>query len=144
MKSTGSGHLKDSILNELAKRVNVAQFVSFDSDLTQRFAWIRGHDPNRAFDQPLTAIAMLLKTSDGAQVNVRSFDPRDPKSKDFVYGLISADEALVTVKRLAAKGLHTIVNETIDIHDGGVSGVAFGNLVEFAPEDWSVTRPTDC
>lgn len=37
--------------------------------------------------------------------------------------------------RLSAAGLHTIVNETIDIHDGGVSGVLMGNVLEFAPDD---------
>ena len=35
----------------------------------------------------------------------------------------------------ASKGLHTILNETIDINDGGVSGVSFANIIEFAPFD---------
>ncbi len=37
--------------------------------------------------------------------------------------------------RLAAERLHLIVNETVDIHDGGVSGVAHGGIIEFAPDD---------
>jgi len=36
---------------------------------------------------------------------------------------------------LARAGLLTIVNETVDIHDGGVSGVAAGDVIEFAPDD---------
>ena len=37
--------------------------------------------------------------------------------------------------RLAGEGYLTIVNETIDIHDGGISGVALAGIVEFAPDD---------
>jgi hypothetical protein len=39
------------------------------------------------------------------------------------------------IRELAASGLYTIANETIDINDGGVSGVAAGGVVEFAPCD---------
>ena len=35
----------------------------------------------------------------------------------------------------AGEDLFTIANETIDVTDGGVSGVALGGLVEFAPGD---------
>jgi hypothetical protein len=43
----------------------------------------------------------------------------------------------------AGAGLHTIANETVDVHDGGVSGVAMGGMVEFAPGDTprAVERP---
>ena len=36
---------------------------------------------------------------------------------------------------MAAEGLYTILNETVDVQDGGVSGVAFGDTLEFAPGD---------
>src|SRR5205085_475757 len=39
------------------------------------------------------------------------------------------------VRRLAASGLYTILNETIDVRDGGVSGVVLGDIIEFAPGD---------
>jgi hypothetical protein len=39
------------------------------------------------------------------------------------------------VRRLGAQGLYTIANETIDVGDGGVSGVAYGGVLEFAPAD---------
>ena len=39
------------------------------------------------------------------------------------------------LKTLAPKGLYTIVNETIPIDDGGVSGVVLGELMEFAPDN---------
>ncbi|MEW1584925.1 hypothetical protein AB0283_05690 [Micromonospora vinacea] len=36
---------------------------------------------------------------------------------------------------LASRGYITIVNEAIDLEDGGVSGVALGDTLEFVPED---------
>lgn len=129
------GHLKDAILDRLARDSNVAQFVSFSPHLKQRFAWIRGHPPNDSFASPASAVEALLRASPEGSVNIRSFDPQFPKSREFIYGRTATDEVMDEVRRLAGEGLHTIVNETVDVHDGGVSGVAFGNLVEFAPGD---------
>ena len=42
---------------------------------------------------------------------------------------------MAALERLTADGLHTIVNETVDVSDGGVSGVAQGGVIEFAPDD---------
>ena len=61
--------------------------------------------------------------------------PESPKSRRFVYGIKSVAEAVEHVRVLASEGFYTIVNETIDVNDGGVSGVLFGDLVEFAPGD---------
>jgi hypothetical protein len=129
------GHFKDEILNRLGSRGNIAQFVSFGPDLRQRFAWIHGKRPNYRFKSPTTAVQTLLAASPESSVNVRSFEPDNPKSREFLYGLRSAEEVLEHVRRLAAEGLTTIVNETIDVNDGGISGVAFGGIVEFAPGD---------
>jgi hypothetical protein len=68
-------------------------------------------------------------------VNVRSYVPHDPRSREFIYGLRTVDDITATAGRLAAEGLHIILNETVDIHDGGVSGVVQGGVVEFAPDD---------
>lgn len=128
-------HFKDQILDALAERVNVAQFVSFDPQLAQRYSRVTELPPNEVFASVRAAAQALLDRSAERSVNVRSFDPKDPKSRDFVYGLRSAEEADKVVRRLARNGLHTILNETIDIHDGGVSGVALGDVIEFAPDD---------
>lgn len=127
------GHQKDAILDALARRVNVAQFVSFGPDLGQRFAWVRGREPNLPFPSPEAAVEALLAESPEGRVNIRSYLPESPKGSEFVYGLIEAGEILEALRRLAADGLFTIVNETIDVQDGGVSGVAFGEVIEFAP-----------
>ena len=39
------------------------------------------------------------------------------------------------MRTLAADGYFTIVNETVDTADGGVSGVVLGDIMEFAPLD---------
>ena len=59
----------------------------------------------------------------------------EPKSREFLYGRTDAAEILAELRRCRPTGLYTIVNETIDVHDGGVSGVAFGDVLEFAPGD---------
>jgi hypothetical protein len=126
---------KDEILGSIAEMANVAQFVSFSPDLKQRLSRVWHYEPNQNFSSPAAAIAALLKESPEESVNVRSFDPIAPESREFVYGLKSVDDVLCVVERLARQGLHTIVNETVDVNDGGVSGVLLGDVIEFAPKD---------
>jgi hypothetical protein len=130
-----AGHYKDEILDRLARQANVAQFVSFGPDLAQRFAWIRGLPPNHRFESPETAVEAILAASPEGSVNIRSWEPENPKSREFLYGRKEAGEILADVRRLAGQGLFTILNETVDVEDGGVSGVAFGSTLELAPGD---------
>ena len=129
------GHYKDSILDSLAERANIAQFASFSPALEQRYARIYGFEGNHKFGTYTDAIHALFAASPESSLNVRSFDPSSPKSREFVYGIVTPKEAISTVERLAVQGLYTIVNETIDVCDGGVSGVVLGNVIEFAPCD---------
>jgi len=128
-------HFKDEILDRVARTANVAQFVSFGpgSPPPLRYSRMTSGLPQGA--SPDDAIRELLARASDGSVNVRSFDPAQPRGHDFVYGITDPAEASETVQRLAASGLFTIVNETIDIHDGGVSGVVAGDVIEFAPED---------
>lgn len=126
---------KDTVLDKLANVVNVAQFVSFAPDLRQRHSRVRGVAANYRFNSPEDAANALLAASPENSVNIRSYTPERPKSREFVYGVRSAPEAARHIRRLAGEGLYTIANETIDVNDGGVSGVVFGNLIEFAPGD---------
>jgi hypothetical protein len=125
--------LKDSVLHRLAESANVAQFVSFNPDARQRHARIRGYEVDHGFGSIEEAATALLQSSGSA--NVRSFEPHSAKSREFIYGLKNANEVASQVKTLAANGLYTIVNETVDVNDGGVSGVALGSIIEFAPGD---------
>ncbi|PRY39339.1 hypothetical protein LY71_1218 [Geodermatophilus tzadiensis] len=125
--------LKDDRLAALARRGNVARFVSFSSGTQPalRHACTSAGEVGGDVEAAITAV--LLESA--GTVNVRSFRPDREKGCPFHYGLASAAEAAALVRSLAADGFFTIVNETVDVRDGGVSGVALGGIVEFAPDD---------
>jgi hypothetical protein len=129
------GLIKDAVLDRVSEAANVAQFVSFDPEARQRYARIHEHEPNHTFESVERAVETLLAASPDSSVNVRSFTPENPKSREFIYGLRTVEEAVAGVRRLAAEGLYTIVNETVNVNDGGVSGVALGDVIEVAPGD---------
>lgn len=128
---------KDISLNELAAVGNVAQFVSFNpaNPSSSEFCRIVGYEPNHRFETPHDALSALLRNSPEGTINLRSFTPESPRSKDFYYGLSDVNEAEQLLKRLSILGLFVIANETVDVHDGGVSGVYQGGVAEFAPDD---------
>lgn len=129
------GHFKDEGLEELASGGNnVAQFVSFAPDGSIRFARLQG-DPDISGLHRMEILSLLLEKSPAGTVNVRSFDPHSPKGDPLAYGLSTVDAVNAEISGRLFDGKHVIVNETIDINDGGVSGVSLGNLVEFAPHD---------
>jgi hypothetical protein len=136
--------LKDELLSRLAEHANVAQFISFGPgpELPQRHSWVRGHRPGHRFATPEEAVGVLLASS-GGSVNVRSFRAGAQRDGPFTYGLTRREDVLAVLRARAGAGLHTIANETVDVHDGGVSGVALGGVVEFAPGDTprAVERP---
>lgn len=130
----GNLHYKDTILNELAEHHNVAQFVSFGSDGVQRYSRVLGFNANHRFESLQEAIDALLASSSDRSVNVRSFVAAQPRSNEFIQNLCSVDDIVAHIRRLQSQGLTTIVNETIDVRDGGVSGVATPFTLEFAPD----------
>jgi hypothetical protein len=129
---------KDRSLDELARVGNVAQFVSFSpvgKRPEQQFARIAGFEPNHAFGSNREAILALLAASPEGSINIRSFEPESPRSRDFHYGIPEPDRALALLDALTSEGLFVIANETVDVSDGGVSGVVQGGVIEFAPDD---------
>ncbi|WP_333570864.1 hypothetical protein [Sphingomonas sp.] len=129
---------KDRSLDELARFGNVAQFVSFSPDsggLAQTYSRVAGYPANHVFADLSAAVEALLGAAADGTVNVRSYTPDSPRSREFVYGLADVEAVLATVARLSAEGLHLIINETVDIQDGGVSGVVQDGVMEFAPDD---------
>ena len=130
---------KDESLDTLARAGNVAQFVSFKpttaGKLSQQYSRIAEYDPNHEFSGAEEALCALLAASAEGSINLRSYAPDSPRSKEFVYGLKNVKEALEGLARLTSEGLFVIANETVDITDGGVSGVVQGGIIEFAPDD---------
>src|SRR2546429_5306979 len=109
----GALHYKDLVLDRLAESANVAQFVSFGPGQEPQLRYIRVSDPpSRRLSSMTEAIVALLERSVEHSVNVRSFEPAQPKAHEFIYGLSDSDTVTQAVRRLAAQGLYTIVNET--------------------------------
>jgi hypothetical protein len=125
-----AGALKDEHLFELGSVFNVARFASFGPrDAAVRYARL---GPDAAPPTSIASAAVELLAL-APSVNIRTFRPGSPKGNPFVYGITAAADAVAAVGRFASDGWYTIVNETIDVADGGVSGVTLGDLTEFAP-----------
>ncbi|MER8501633.1 hypothetical protein NKI19_19380 [Mesorhizobium sp. M0751] len=137
MSDRPSAFRKDAVLARLAEQFNVAQFVSFAPKAgapIQQFARLAGLPADQHFDTPAEAIGALFLRSVEGTLNVRSFNEHQPQSAEFLYGLSSPLDVVAAVERLSAAGWFTIVNETIDVSDGGVSGVILDDIVEFGPD----------
>ena len=129
-----SSHYKDSILASMAERWNVAQFVSFSPDGEQRHSAIRGFEVDFRFGGVHESLDILMRSAPESKLRVRSFDPVHHRNQPFtVRPLGSVNEVTEVVRSHSRNGLHTIVNESIDVNDGGVSGVLHGPVIEFAP-----------
>lgn len=128
---------KDESLDQLAALINVAQFVSFSphSPIRQEYARVLGYSPNHVFNDLRDAIQQLMRNSPDSSINIRSFAPHDTQGNEFLYQQTNIDEIEAAVLRMADSGLHVIINETVDVEDGGVSGVVQGGIIEFAPDD---------
>src|SRR5579872_1560034 len=130
--------LKDRSLDELARVGNVAQFVSFAPKgglPVQQYSRVAGFDENHIFRDLRQALTSLLAASPDGTINLRSFAPNSPRSRDFHYGISDVQQAITLAEGLLEKGLFVIANETVDVSDGGVSGVVQGGVIEFAPDD---------
>lgn len=124
---------KDEILDKLADNENVAQFVSFGPDGSQRFSRVFCFEANYKFISFSDAVGALLQAAPENSINVRSFKPNQPQGNEFHYGIIDLQVAIDHIIRLTTAGFYVIINETVDVDDGGVSGVLQGGCIEFAP-----------
>lgn len=127
--------LKDVRLWQMSQAHNVAQFVSFSNEADPHVRYSRVIDDD--FDERIDLLSVVSRVMKrwGSTANVRSFLSGQEQGNPFYYGLKSVEEVCNTVRGLSSAGYYTIVNETVDVEDGGVSGVAHGNVIEFSPED---------
>lgn len=131
MTASAQGTLKDDRLFALSQLGNVAQFISFGPGAEGvRHHRIAGRTHLSNGDE---GVRDVLAASRSESVNIRTFREGDEKGQPFIYGITSADDVAASVRAFAMDGFYTIVNETIDVDDGGVSGVALGDVLEFAP-----------
>lgn len=125
--------LKDDVLADLVKQnYNVAQFFSLSPSGELRHCFIRDEcPPNPSLDYLIDTLLEQVPS-----VNIRCFKPSGTSGLPFLYGLTSREMVKAHIEDfLRADDYYLIINETIDVNDGGVSGVILGDLVEFTPKD---------
>lgn len=128
--------LKDVRLNWFAEqRCNIAQFVSYGPDGRQRYCRIHKKAPNESIAMIREAIVAIFATQQSPSINIRTFLPDKPDGNPFVYGITDREVAEAKARELNSQGLYLIVHETIDVRDGGFSGVVFGDTMEVSPFD---------
>lgn len=120
---------KDVVLTNLLRNgINVAQFVSIDKigDDEARIRFMRMH--GTSFDFPKMtireAIVKLLERAACDSINIRTFLPGRLSGNPFVYGLTDVDTVIEKVNAFLNDGYIVIVNETIDVNDGGINCVS--------------------
>lgn len=128
---------KDEKLHYLCTKTynNIARFVSVSPKGYIRYVYI---DENYKSSGDLKIdILQLLDIAPEKSVNIRSFKEDSMKSNRFIYGKKkeNINEIMELIKENCENGLYSIINETIDVSDGGVSGVMLNNTIEFAPND---------
>lgn len=127
--------LKDDALASLAETHNVAQFVSVNPMSPPHIRHVVIRDFKYGDADLSATLDVLLRRSKGGLVNVRTFDPAGVRKSSALYmNIADVQTILARLEDAAAEGLYGIVNESIDVRDGGVSGVALPEVVEFAPD----------
>lgn len=132
--------LKDEKLNHIVDDSlgNIAQFISFGPDGGEdlRYVHISKYTPIQGCKQK-DLVEKLIKSSLSQAVNIRSYSPTVMKGNKLIFNkkIEDIDEILDAINDNRLNGKYSIVNENIDINDGGVSGVVLGDIVEFSPKD---------
>lgn len=140
--------LKDDKLAFMYEKMdcNIARYVSIAPDMSIRYVNI---DADYVYKGNLkNCILDLIESSNSKSVNIRSFSIVSMKGHSLVYGKKADEinEILNVIQKNCNENKYSIINETIDVNDGGVSGVILGNLIEFAPNDTPkcVEKPDIC
>lgn len=132
--------MKDEKLNSIVEFNfgNIAQFVSFG--ITEknklRFMHINKYKNKEGLEEK-ELIEKLIDSASSKAVNIRSYSLDAMKGNKLIFNKKheDIDEILDIIKNNKVEGKYSIVNENIDINDGGVSGVVLGDIIEFSPKD---------
>ena len=140
--------LKDDKLSFMYEHMecNIARYISIAPDMSIRYINI---DKDYVCKSDLKeCILDLIGVSNSKSVNIRSFSLESMKGHSLVYGKQANEinEILNVIQKNCNENKYSIINETIDVNDGGVSGVILGNIIEFAPNDTPkcVEKPDIC
>lgn len=130
--------LKDKKLNNIVQRNygNIAKFVSFGLKKELRYIYI---DKNTSIEgmSDKDVVIKLINAAKSKAVNIRPYSYDRMKGNELIYNknINDIDEIMSIIEENTGKGKFSIVNENIDINDGGVSGVVLGDIMEFSPKD---------
>lgn len=140
LKYIEEDRMKDEKLNVLISNniANIAQYISIEpnSGLKAKFVHISGLS-NKENMSTKELIKKLIETAPSKSVNIRSFSSSARKGNTLILNrkIEDIDDILSTIDTNSQMGKYSIINENISIHDGGVSGVVLGNIIEFCPDD---------
>lgn len=125
----------DYMLNEL--KSNVARFVSVSNKNLKHRKYAFSEENNLSDAELKDMILHLIDNSNSKSVNIRSFSHEIMKGNKLVFCKKKEDieEIIDTINNNILENKFSIVNENIDINDGGVSGVLLGDIIEFSPKD---------
>lgn len=138
---------KTEKLNQLASSGNnIGQFVSVRYTDIEKPEFVHIKDNEQKIKYTKYAILKLLDSAKSKLVNVRSYGNGKTRGTRFILGLDDINEIMDIIEVNASEKLHSIINENINPCDGGVSGVVFGDTIEFAPNDTPrcVDKPGVC
>ncbi|HLC32271.1 MAG TPA: hypothetical protein VJJ82_00430 [Candidatus Nanoarchaeia archaeon] len=127
-----NGHFKDQILATLSRYANIAQFASYGPDFKPRHSCVAGYPLDYVFPSIEEATRVILGKAQENMVNIRSFDPFNPKGWPLIRALRTVEETMRHARELTSQGLYIIIHEEI-IDTGRTSGVLLGDVIEFAP-----------
>lgn len=132
--------LKDDKLNYIIESNvgNIAQFISLSP--------IKEEKPRHVHISKFTyteqcelkkLIEILISSSEYKAVNIRSYSEKIMKGNRLIYNkkIDDIEDILRILELNRSEDKYSIINENIDVNDGGVSGVLLGETIEFSPYD---------
>ena len=131
--------MKDEKLSNIIEKDygNIAQFISFNPDTKRpRFVYIKNYYHSVSCrDKEL--IEKLIDSAPSKSINIRSYSPEIMKGNKLIFNkkLEDIDEIVEIIELNRENQKYSILNENINIDDGGVSGVVLGDIIEFSPKD---------
>ncbi|MGJ0848767.1 hypothetical protein ACR77J_19050 [Tissierella praeacuta] len=131
--------MKDEKLSDIIEKNygNIAQFISFDLENEEpRYVYIKKYSPGYNCGKR-ELVEQLIDSAPSKSINIRSYSKKVMKGNELVFNkkIEDIDEILDILSSNKANQKYSIINENIDISDGGVSGVVLGDVIEFAPQD---------
>jgi hypothetical protein len=120
---------RDVRVSEIGKTYSVAQYVSLDADLSPRTSVL--NTSSALPRDPKAHLSALFDSAPSHRVNVRIFSPGTSTGALFFSAVETVEGVIELITNHIVEQGYAIVSEMIDLDDGGVAGVLYGDIVEF-------------